>query len=107
MQRNTEGGELLYREVDKQVQREARKDKARWLEEQCAEMEQGLGGNSSLRKSYSIIKKLRRGFQPNQRNIKSKDNRVLTDLLSILQRWKQPSEQLCGSTMCAGSFTTC
>ncbi|CAH1277625.1 Hypp9717 [Branchiostoma lanceolatum] len=64
------------------------------LEEQCAEMEQGLGGNSSLRKSYSIIKKLRRGFQPNQRNIKSKDNRVLTDLQSILQRWKQYPEQL-------------
>ncbi|CAH1274656.1 Hypp5354 [Branchiostoma lanceolatum] len=57
-------------------------------------MEQGLGGNSSLRKSYSIIKKLRRGFQPKQRNIKSEDNRVLTDLQSILQRWKQYCEQL-------------
>ncbi|KAI8493303.1 hypothetical protein Bbelb_293070 [Branchiostoma belcheri] len=92
--RTTLSGELLYREVNKRVQSEARKDKARWLEEQCAEMERGLGGNSSLRKSYSIIKKVRRGFQPKQRNIRSEDNRVLTDLQSILQRWKQYCEQL-------------
>ncbi|CAH1258964.1 Hypp2118 [Branchiostoma lanceolatum] len=94
-QRNTTvNGDLHYRELDRQIQREARNDKAKWLEEQCADIEQGFQGNSTLRKSFSTIKKLRRGFQPRQRNIKAEDNRILTNLESILHRWKEYCEKL-------------
>ena len=66
----SEEGEERYREVHRAVQREARRHKASWLEQQCASVEEGLKRNNS-RKAYRLIKTLRKNFQPKLRNMKS------------------------------------
>jgi hypothetical protein len=89
----TEDGEKRYQEADREVQRGARSDKARWLEEKCREVEDGLRFNN-MKKAYDLIKTLRKTFQPRQRNIKDEEGRVLTDLQDILKRWKEYAERL-------------
>ena len=82
-----------YREAHRTIQREARKDKARWLEEQCASVEEGLKRNHS-RKAYQLINTLRKNFRPKLRNIKDAEHRVLTDPKDILRRWRNYAEDL-------------
>ena len=91
--RSTTDDELRYQEANRMVQRAARRDKTRWLEEQCAEVENGLQ-HHNMRKSYDLIKILRKGFQPRQRNNKDREGRLLTDLKDILRRWQEYSKSL-------------
>ena len=89
----SEESEERYREAHRAIQREARTDKARWLEEQCASVGEGLNRNNS-RKAYQLIKTLRKNFQPKLRNIKNAEHRVLTDLKDILRRWRDYAKDL-------------
>ena len=89
----SEDGEGRYQEANRAVQREARRDKVRWLEEQSTEVEDGLYYHD-MRRAYNLIKTLRKGFQPRQRNIKDEEGRVLTDLKDILRRWRDYGESL-------------
>jgi len=59
-------GEARYKEANSTVQREARKDKSRWIEEKYAEVEEGLKLQHT-RKAFAVIKSMRKGFQPRQR----------------------------------------
>ena len=86
LRNSSEEGEERHREAHRAIQREARRDKARWLEEQCASAGEELKRNNS-RKAYQLIKTLRKNFQPKLRNIKNAEHRVLTDLKDILRRW--------------------
>ena len=93
LRNSSEEGEERYREAHRAIQREARREKARWLEEQCASVEEGLKRNNS-RKAYQFIKTLRKTFQPKLRNIKNAEHRVLTDLKDILRRWRDYAKDL-------------
>ena len=93
LRNSSEEGEERYREAHRAIQREARKDEARWLEEQCASVEERLKRNNS-RKAYQLIKTLRKDFQPKLRNIKNAEHRVLTDLKDILRRWRDYAKDL-------------
>ena len=93
LRNSSEEGEERYREAHRAIQREARRDKARWLEERCASVGEGLKRNNS-RKAYQLIKTLRKNFQPKLRNIKNAEHRVLTDLKDILRRWRDYAKDL-------------
>ena len=82
-----------YREAQRAIQCEARRDKARWLKEQCTSVEEGLKRNNP-RKAYQFIKTLGKNCQPKLRNIKTAKHRVLTDLKDILRRWSDYAEDL-------------
>lgn len=56
------GGEEGYQKADRLVQRGTRNDKAKWLEEKCREVEDELR-HHSMRKTYDLIKTLRKGSQ--------------------------------------------
>lgn len=43
----------------------------------------------NIGKAYDLIKTLRKGSQPRQRNNKDTENQVLTDLHGTLKRWKE------------------
>ena len=88
-----EEGEERYREAQRVIQRKAPKDKARWLEEQCASVEEELKRINS-RKAYQLIKTLRKNFQPKFRSIKDAEHRILTNLKDILRRWRGYEENL-------------
>ena len=90
---SSEEVEERYREAQRAIQREVRRDKARWLEKQCASVEERLKRNNS-RKAYQLIKTLRKNFQQKLRNIKNAEYRVLTDLKDILRRWRDYAEDL-------------
>ena len=82
---SSEEVEERYREAQRATQLEARRDKARWLQEQCAFVEEGLKRNNS-RKAYQLIKTLKKNFQRKLRNIKNTEHRALSDLKNILRR---------------------
>jgi len=52
------------------------------------ELEEDLQYNNPKR-AYNLIKTLRKDFQPRQRNIRDKYDRILTDLNDVLARWKE------------------
>ena len=82
-----------YRRAKKEVQKAARRDKCKWLQERCEEVEDGLRRHDT-RKAYDVIKSLRKGFVSKQRNIKDAEGRGLCDLRDILKRWKSYAESL-------------
>lgn len=47
-----------------------------------------------MRKTYDLIKTLRKSSQPRQKNIKDAENRVLSNLYDILKRWKEYDKTL-------------
>ena len=51
-------GERRYRMVKREVQRAARRDKARWFEERCEEVQEDLKNNNSI-KAFELIKTLK------------------------------------------------
>ena len=69
LRNSSEEVEEKYRAAQRAIQREVRRDKARWLEEQCASVEEGLKRNNS-RKAYQLIETERKNFQPKLRNKK-------------------------------------
>ena len=54
-----------YRRAKKEVQKAARRDKCKWLQERCEEVEDGLRRHDT-RKTYDVIKSLRKGFVSKQ-----------------------------------------
>ena len=77
-----------YCRAKAEVQRQVRQDKKLWLEEQCAQVEQGLQQNST-KHAYEIVKKLRKEFTPKHGNIHDELGNVLSDLDDIKARWKR------------------
>ena len=90
---SSEGDEKRYRKAHKAIQREARRGKARWFEEQRASVEEGLKRNYA-RKAYRLIKVLEKTFQTKLRSIEDAEHRILTDLKDILWRWREYAENL-------------
>ena len=88
---SSEEVEERYREAQRAIQHEARRDKARWLEELrfC-----GRKSKKNSRKAYQHIKTLRKNFQAKLRNIKNGEHRISTDLKNILLRWRDYAEDL-------------
>jgi len=79
-----------YYQAKAEVQRHIRQDKKAWLEDQCAQVEQGLQHNrSNSKNAFKIAKKL-----PKHRNIHDEMGKVLSDLDDIKARWKRYTESL-------------
>ena len=91
--RSNVDGEIRYRMAHREVQRAARRDKARWIEERCAEVQEGLQRHNT-KNAYELIKTLKNGRQTRQRNLKDADGQVLTDLKDILRRWRDYGQRL-------------
>jgi len=83
--------ERKYKPANAAVQRQVRKDKATWIEEQCAAVEEGLMRNNPKR-AYEVVKSLRKEFRPRQRNVKDDNGWLLTNMTDVLQRWKEYTE---------------
>jgi len=85
--------EWKYKQANAAVQRQVRKYKATWIEEECTEVEEGLMRNNPKR-ACEVVKSLRKEFRPRQCNVKDDKGRLLTNMTDILQRWKEYTEGL-------------
>ena len=64
----TEEDRRAYCQASAAVQRQAGRDKQRWLEEQCQMVEEGLK-TANTKHAFQVVKKLRKTFTRKQHNI--------------------------------------
>jgi hypothetical protein len=85
--------ESEYKMLKRDVQREIRKDKERWLEERCKEIDSHhLKNNTKM--VYKLIKDITHERSCSQMSIKDKDGRILTEKEQVLSRIKEYTEDL-------------
>ena len=82
----SETADRLYRAKCNEVRKAARADKAKWLEDQCRNIEQYYGEYKS-REVYKLIKNLNRKWQPRLASIKDENGTVLMEKKDIVERW--------------------
>ena len=81
-------GEALYRNQNAKIQRKMRKDKEKFIEQQCLKIEKSAVNNST-KELYQGIKNLTKSFKPSADTIKSEDGTVLCDGDKVKERWKE------------------
>ena len=79
---------VIYREVNNEVKRSMRETKQRWIEDQCAEIEEHLSNNNS-KKAYKTIKELTNTKQGRVMTIQDKSGKCLTEEQDIRNRWTE------------------
>jgi len=72
----TEEDRRAYCQASAAVQRQTRRDKQRWLEEQCQIVEEGLK-TANTKQALQVVKKLRKTFTPKEHNIQDGKGRLI------------------------------
>lgn len=85
--------EREYRSKCNEVKSATRKDKQRWLEEQC-ELIQKHHGEHRIREAYKLIRNINRKWNPKQMAIKDKNDNVVMEKEKVLQRWTEYCREL-------------
>lgn len=78
---------VKYKQQHKTVQRMMRKDKEKYINEQCQRIEEKSISNS-LKDLYQSVKSLTKKFKPTIDTVKS-DGKILYESHEIKDRWKQ------------------
>ena len=88
------GNRMEYVRLKAEVQKCIRSDKRKWLEEQCAKIDE-FDRKHQSKAFYKQIKATNsRKFHTSQLPIKDKNKNTLTDKNKIMQRWKEYGEDL-------------
>src|SRR6218665_1621161 len=84
----SEDDERTYRTKSNEVRKAARKDKAKWLEDQCRDIE-SYQGEGKTREMYKLIRNrnVNRGWKPKLTAIKNEEGTTLVNKEDIVQRW--------------------
>uniref|UniRef100_H2YWZ6 Reverse transcriptase domain-containing protein n=1 Tax=Ciona savignyi TaxID=51511 RepID=H2YWZ6_CIOSA len=85
--------EALYKKQNAKVQKMMRKDKERYIEQQCEKIEENAAHNST-KELYQSVKKLTKSFKPSADTVKSENGAVLCDRDDIKERWKEYCSKL-------------
>jgi hypothetical protein len=85
--------ESRYKEKCNEVRKAARADKARWLEDQCKDIERYYG-ECKTRQVYKMIRYINRKWQPRQRAVRDENGKVLMNNTEIVQRWTRYCSEL-------------
>ena len=78
----------IYRQLDREIKRECKITKERWLNEKCLQAEE-LDGRDT-REMYNIIREItgkKRAYRGEI--IKSRDGNLLTDIDEVVERWRE------------------
>ena len=81
-----------YKEADKDVKRQMRADKRKWLDKKCEDAELAAN-NGRLKETYEIIKSICNEKRKSCQTVKDKVGNILTDNNSKLERWKEHFEE--------------
>jgi len=90
---NTREGQQKYRQLRNQVNRETRKAKEEWLEQQCSEIDEMFKANK-IDYAYHKIQQFVGKRKRNVTNIRDKMGQLLVDDEEIIKRWKEYIEEL-------------
>lgn len=82
----SDSAEQQYKAKCNEVRIASRLDKARWLEQQCEDIER-YHGECRTREVYKLIKNINKKWQPRLTAIKDDNGTVLMEKSQILQRW--------------------
>ena len=75
-----------YRQIDKQVKKQTKRDKQNWLDEKIKQAQQAAERNDT-RTTYRIIKELTNDSKKQNLPIKSKDGKALSTEKEVAERW--------------------
>ena len=78
----------LYKQKSREIKRNIRKDKKKFIEDQCKVME-SLHAKNKDRQLFKKVQEMTREFQPSLKVIKNKQGEVLTENEQILGRWRE------------------
>lgn len=82
-----------YATLSRDIRQACRKDKNKYLNDICLEIEQHTHKNET-RDMFKKIKQITRSFTPKHTAIRSEDGALLTDKSQIKERWKNYCKQL-------------
>jgi hypothetical protein len=83
---DSEGADRLYKDKCNEVKKAVKVDKAKWLEDQCLDIERYYG-EFKTREVYKLIRSINRKWQPRQRTIQDSNGAILMEKEDIMQRW--------------------
>ena len=81
-----------YKEADKDMKRQMRADKRKWLDKKCEDAELAAN-NGRLKETYEIIKNISNEKWKSCQTVKDKVGNILTDNNSKLERWMEHFEE--------------
>ena len=85
---NTEIERTLFAVQNAKVKKLMKKDKEKFINEQCRHIEENSIANS-LKDLYQVVRRLTRKFNPRIDTVKDEDGTVLCESDEVKQRWKQ------------------
>ena len=89
----SKGEKGIYKHLNPEFQRIARRDKKAFLSDQCKEIEE----NNRMGKTRDLFKKIRDtkgAFHAKMGSIKDRNRRDLTEAQDIKKRWQEYTEEL-------------
>ena len=89
--RHASEGTYEYKRLNADIQRQARKDKEKYLTDICNEVTYASQGKSS-NKFFNEVKRFEQSFSPRVDVIYAEDGSTITDEEEIRQRWKEYTE---------------
>ncbi|KAK3867667.1 hypothetical protein Pcinc_026891, partial [Petrolisthes cinctipes] len=91
--KNTPDGRAEYRKTNKDIRREMKYAKQRWITKQCTDIEENLAFNNT-KKAFQLVKDLTKEKQAKVNSIKDKRGNSLTEEKEILERWTEYCSEL-------------
>ena len=92
-QRETPAGKIEYRQVNKQIKKEVKEAKQKWIDDQCEEIEHSTATNNT-KKAYQLVKTLTKQQQGKVNNIQHKGGKCLTEGEDKTKRWTEYCSEL-------------
>lgn len=83
-----------YKEIDKQIRREIRRAKEQWMEDKCTEIETMEEKHDHFNIHKLVKETTGRTKHYKSNSIKDDSNELITDISSLLNHWKEYTEQL-------------
>ena len=81
-------GEIEYKNQNAKVQRLLRRDKDKYINEQCEVIENNAVTNAT-KELYQTVRNITKKFKPSSDTVKDEDGRVLCDGERVRDRWKE------------------
>ena len=85
--------EVIYKNQNAKIQKLLRRDKEKYLNEQCQRIE-NCSINQTTKELYQGVRKITRKFKPTMDTIKTEDGLVLCDGKDVKDRWNQYCSKL-------------
>jgi len=89
----TRNSSEVYRRLDAEVKKSAKKDKQEWYDA-CARELEAASNRNNQRKVYQLVKKMAGKSTPQPMAVKSKDGTTLTDTDEVKERWREHFQEL-------------